>query len=196
MSNEITVKINCSLQEMYEILKNKGFSVIDKFDLEDIYFIKKDIDIKNSSIEDIFKEYILIRKVTQFIPKDFKTNITELKLTLKMKDISTDGTIINQEKIDCQIQNVEQGKKFIEAIGYKNIMTIKEKDIVYEKGDLKLAIKDIENSDDLLEIETVESNTKLDTVDKLIEKLNELQIPINTDNYFVKKAEIELKKVL
>lgn len=113
-----------------------------------------------------------------------------------MKDISTDGTIINQEKIDCQIQNVEQGKKFIEAIGYKNIMTIKEKDIVYEKGDLKLAIKDIENSDDLLEIETVESNTKLDTVDKLIEKLNELQIPINTDNYFVKKAEIELKKVL
>lgn len=196
MSNEITVKINCSLQEMYEILKNKGFSVIDKFDLEDIYFIKKDINIKNSSIEDIFKEYILIRKVTQFIPKDFKTNITELKLTLKMKDISTDGTIINQEKIDCQIQNVEQGKKFIEAIGYKNIMTIKEKDIVYEKGDLKLAIKDIENSDDLLEIETVESNTKLDTVDKLIEKLNELQIPINTDNYFVKKAEIELKKVL
>lgn len=196
MSNEITVKINCSLQEMYEILKNKGFSVIDKFDLEDIYFIKKDIDIKNSSIEDIFKEYILIRKVTQFIPKDFKTNITELKLTLKMKDISTDGTIINQEKIDCQIQNVEQGKKFIEAIGYKNIMTIKEKDIVYEKGDLKLAIKDIENSDDLLEIETVESNAKLDTVDKLIEKLNELQIPINTDNYFVKKAEIELKKVL
>lgn len=181
---------------MYKILENKGFSIIDKFDLEDIYFIKKEINIKNNSINEILKEYILIRKVTQFIPDNFKTMNTEWKLTLKRKNILTDGTIINQEKIDCEIQNVEQGKKFLEAIGYKNIMTIKEKDIVYGKEDLKLAIKNIENSDNLLEIETVENNTELNTIDKLKDKLNELQIPINTDNYFVKKAEIELKKAL
>ena len=31
---------------------------------------------------------------------------------------------------------------------------------------------------------------------KLKEKINDLQIPINTNDYFVKKAEIELKKIL
>ena len=45
MGNEITVRINCSLQEIYNILENKGFSIIDKYNLEDIYFIKNDIDL-------------------------------------------------------------------------------------------------------------------------------------------------------
>lgn len=75
-------------------------------------------------------------------------------------------------------------------------MTIKEKDIVYEKDYLKLAIKDIENGENLIEIETIEDNLDFDTIDKLIKKINELKIPINTEDYYVKKAEIELEKSL
>ena len=58
-----------------------------------------------------------------------------------------------------------------------------------------MAIKDINNGDKLIEIET-EENNDFDTIEKLIKKVNELEIPIYTDNYFVKKAEIELDKVL
>ena len=47
MSNEITVRITCSLQEMYNILQNKGFKITDKYNLEDTYYIKEDIDINN-----------------------------------------------------------------------------------------------------------------------------------------------------
>lgn len=75
-------------------------------------------------------------------------------------------------------------------------MTIKEKDIVYEKDYLKLAIKDIENGENLIEIETIEDNLDFDTTDKLIKKINELKIPINTEDYYVKKTEIELEKSL
>ena len=75
-------------------------------------------------------------------------------------------------------------------------MNIKEKDIVYEKDGLKLAIKDIENGESLIEVETVKDNQKLDTIEKLKAVINELQIPIDTNDYFVKKAEIELKKIL
>lgn len=78
-------------------------------------------------------------------------------------------------------------------MGYKEIMNIKENDIVYGKDGFDMAVKDIENGDNLLEIET---NERFDTVDKLIQKINEIQIPIYTDNFFVKKAEIELDKVL
>ena len=71
MSNEITVSINCSLQEIYNLLENKGFSIVDKYNMEDIYYIQKDIDIKKQAIEEILKNYVLIRKVTHFIPDNF-----------------------------------------------------------------------------------------------------------------------------
>jgi len=74
-------------------------------------------------------------------------------------------------------------------------MCIKENDVVYEREGLQLAIKDIKNGDKLIEVET-EEDEKLNTIDKLIQKINKLDIPIYTDNYFVKKAEIELDKVL
>ena len=58
MSNEITVRITCSLQEMYNILQNKGFKITDKYNLEDTYYIKEDIDIKKQPIKEIFNKYI------------------------------------------------------------------------------------------------------------------------------------------
>ena len=58
MSNEITVSINCSLQEIYNLLENKGFSIVDKYNMEDIYYIQKDIDIKKQAIEEIYSIYI------------------------------------------------------------------------------------------------------------------------------------------
>ena len=181
---------------MYNILKNKGFSIIDKFYLEDIYYIPKEIDVKKQSVREILKRYILIRSIIQFVPDNFINSYNIFNMTFKEKNIALDGSIINQDKKDCQIQNKEQGKAFIEVLGYKEIMTIKEKSIVYGKGELELAVKDVENGDNLIEIETVEGNSKLDTVDKLKVIINELQLPVDTTDYFVKKAEIELKKIV
>ena len=196
MSNEITVRITCSLQEMHNILQNKGFKITDKYNLEDIYYIKEDIDIKKQPIKEIFNKYILIRNITQFRPDNFVDSYNILKMTLKIKNIESDGTITNQCKKDCQIYDMGQGKAFLTDLGYKNIMTIKEKAIVYEKDGLKLAIKEIENGDNLIEIETEKDNPELNSIDKLKEKISELQIPVDTNDYFIKKAEIELKKFL
>ena len=66
--------------------------------------------------------------------------------------------------------------------------------MIYDNNDN--LIKDIENSEKLIEMETIDNDPELDTIEKLKEKINELQIPINTNDYFVKKAEIELKKIL
>lgn len=118
------------------------------------------------------------------------------KLTYKRKQIDENGIILKQEKIDCEVVNFEDGKKFINAIGYKELMNIKENNVVYEKDDLKIAVKEIKNGDNLIEVETVDDNEKLNTIDKIIQKIEELQIPICTNNYFIKKAEIELKKIL
>ena len=133
MSNEITVRITCSLQEMYNILQNKGFKITDKYNLEDTYYIKEDIDIKKQPIKEIFNKYILIRNITQFRPDNFVDSYNILKMTLKIKNIESDGT---------------------------------------------------------------KDNPELNSIDKLKEKISELQIPVDTNDYFIKKAEIELKKFL
>lgn len=196
MSNEITVRIACSLKEIYSILENKGFVLIDKYNLEDIYYLPKNVDVKKQNIEKILKKYILIRKVIQFIPDDFIESYNVIKLTLKNKNIASDGTIISQDKSECEIKDINEGKNFIKALGYKELMTINEKAVVYCKDELKLVIKSVKDIDNLIELETVEDNIELDTIDKLKEKINKLQIPINTDDYFVKKAELKLKKIL
>lgn len=55
---------------------------------------------------------------------------------------------------------------------------------------------------DIINFEEIEKDgmtglgNEFDTIEKLIDKISELELPIYTDNYFVKKAEIGLDKVL
>lgn len=191
MSNEITVKLKCSIKEIFEILENKNFKVVEKYLLDDTYFIPENLDLSCLTPREILSNAILLRDISDYMP------IQKIcKLTFKRKQIDEKGNILKQDKVDCEIINVEDGKKFIKAIGYKELMNIKENDIVYEKDDLKIAVKEIENGDNLIEVETVDNNEELNTIEKLIRKIEELNIPIYTNDYFVKKAEIELEKVL
>ena len=183
-SNEITVKVNVSIKEMEKILINKGFKLSDKFTCEDNYFIPKDVDIKSETIREIIKKAIIIRKVRN-----------DKVLVFKKKNINENGDILEQEKFECDILDIDKAKKFLEAIGYKNVMNIFEEDVCYSKDGLRLALKNIKNGDNLMEVETqnIEGfrNTK-----ELKEKLLKLNLPIDTNNFFVKKAEVELEKVI
>ena len=191
MSNEITVKLKCSIKELCNLLENKGFRIVVKYILDDTYFIPKELDLKDMSNREILSRAILLRDITEFIPER-----KVVKLTFKNKQIDDKGNILKQSKVDCEILNAETGKTFIEAIGYVELMNIKENDIVYEKNGLQIAIKDIRDGDQLIEVETVKENTEFDTIDKIKQKIKELEIPIDTNDYFIKKAEIELSKVL
>lgn len=72
-------------------------------------------------------------------------------------------------------------------------MNIVENDIVYGKDDFEIAIKDIKNGDKLIE---VENNNKINTIEKVKKQIIDLEIPIDDTNFFVKKAEIELDKLM
>ena len=65
----------------------------------------------------------------------------------------------------------------------------------YYKNKFELAIKFIENSDILIEIET-ESNTEWDTIEKIKTIISEMKLPIEKGEYFIKKAENEINKIL
>lgn len=189
-NNEITVKIKVSLDEFYKIIEEKEFWIDHEFSMNDTYFIPETLNLNKMSTREILSKAVLVREIEE------KTSGKVIKkITFKIKNFDDNGNILSQEAVNCDIKDIEDAKKLLKAIGYREVMCIKENDIVYEKDGLQLAIKDIKNGDKLIEIET-EDNDDLNTIDKLIQRINKLDIPIYTDNYFVKKAEIELDKVL
>ena len=72
-------------------------------------------------------------------------------------------------------------------------MNIIEDDIIYYNDKIELAIKDIYNGDLLIETET---NKNITTIEELKRIIESLEIPFEKDNYFVKKAEERLGKIL
>lgn len=188
MSNEITVKIKGNLKEFYKMLEERNYKIVDKFTIDDTFFIPKNLEIDNITTREILSKAVLIRNIV----KDGKSI---KKITFKIKDIDKNGNILSQSKIDCDILNIDDAKNLLDAIGFKEIMNIKERDVVYEKDGIPLAIKNIANGDNLIEVET-EDKDGFRTIEELKETINKLDIPIETDNYFVKKAEVELEKIL
>ena len=191
MSNEITVRLKCNIKEMCNLLENKNFIVTDEYCLNDTYFIPKELDLENITHREIISKAIILREIIETM-----SNKKIVKLVFKTKQIDINGDILSQKKYECEILNVKDGETFIDSIGYKKLMTIKEYDKSYEKDDFKITIKDIENGEKLIEIETVEDNKELDTIEKIKDKVNQLELPLDTNDYFVKKAEIALKNIL
>lgn len=172
-------------------METNNFEINEEFYLHDKYFIPKALKLQNLIIREILSKAILLRNFDEEIP-----NRKQYKLTFKTKQIDKDGMILKQDKVECEIASIEDVEKFLKSIGYHEIINIKENDVVYEKEGLKIAIIEIENGDKLIEVETVDGNKELDTIEKIIQKLEYLNIPVDKSNYFVKKAEIELEKIL
>lgn len=187
-NNEITVKVTSSKEELITNLKRKGFNTGRTFILDDYYFIPNELNIENLGTREIISKCIIIRNI-------FDNDIYKKKITYKIKEFDNNGDILSQKAINCDIYDIEQAKQLLEAIGYHQIMNIKEDNIIYFKDNLELAIKDIRNGDILIEIETV-PNSDLDTIDKLKKAITNLEIPIVPNEFFIKKAEIELDKIL
>ena len=184
--NEITIKVTCSNDELIKHLTNKGFNEGRKFTLDDYYLIPKDMYIEKLTTREILAKAVIIR----YIVDDGK--IIQ-KITFKKKNINEKGEILSQKATNCDILDFRAGINLFSELGYYEIMNIKESDVIYYKDNIDLALKFIENSNTLIEIET---NDNFDTIDKLKRLVNEIEIPIEKDTYFVKKAEDELNKIL
>ena len=186
--NEITVKVLCSENELLDCLIKQGFKEGRTFSLDDYYYIPSELDIQNMTTREILSKAIILRYIV-----DGEKTIQ--KIMYKIKNIADNGDIISQKAINCDVLNIEDAKKLFKSLDYYEIMNIKENDIIYYKNKFELAIKFIENGDILIEIET-EANTEWDTIEKIKKIISEMKLPIEKGEYFIKKAEIELNKIL
>ena len=83
MSNEITVKLKCNINEISKILESKGFSIVGKYYLDDTYFIPNDLKLNEISVRKILSKAMLLRNIAEELPSEK----TIYKLTYKQKGI-------------------------------------------------------------------------------------------------------------
>lgn len=184
--NEITIRILCSKEELIKHLEEKGLKKGRKFRLNDHYLIPKKLKIEELTVREILSKAVIIRN----IDNDGKS---VNKITFKNKNINEKGEIVSQTATSCEVFDYTEAIRLFEELGYYEIMNIIENDIIYYNDKIELAIKDIYNGDLLIETET---NNNITTIEELKEIIERLEILFEKDNYFVKKAEETLDKIL
>lgn len=189
-TNEITVRVKGDLNDFYKNIEEKGFKVEDKFKMDDTFFIPENLDLENMSAREILTKAVLVRIVERGNGRIVKN------ITYKRKVFDEQGNILSQSKVECDVLDIEDAKRLLTAIGYKEIMRIKESDIAFEKDGFSFAVKDIENGEKLIESEANPDIEDMNTLDKIKIMFDKYEIPIYKDDYFIKKAELELNKIL
>ena len=187
MENEITVEVNTSYEELDKILKEKGFKIVEEYTVDDIYMLNKNIDISNLSKLEILSNCVLVRNITP----NYKY------LTYKHKEYASNGDIINQYKVDCEIENIDKAIKFMEAINYKVLFNLFDKLIIYSNDKIELAIQLVDNHIYIeVEDDCKRIGIKYNTIEEMKKELDSYDLPYEKNNYFVKKAEIKLKEIM
>ena len=184
--NEITIRILCSKEELIKHLEEKGLKKGRKFRLNDHYLIPKTLKLEELTIREILSKAVIIRN----IENDGKI---VNKITFKKKNINEKGEIVSQAATSCEVMDYTEGIRLFEELGYYEIMNIIEDDIIYYNDKIELAIKDVYNGDLFIETETNKNITTIEELKKIIENL---EIPFEKENYFVKKAEETLDRIL
>ncbi len=190
-NNEITVKLNATKQQMLNLLIEKGFELKATQYLKDCYFVPKTLNIKNNSVRNILSKAVIIRSLYT----EDKNTCKSIRLCFKQKVFNNEDEIVEQTSYNIEIANQEDAKNFLNAIGYTQILNINEYEYQLTKDNIMFEIKEVVNGILLMEIETIE-DSKFNSIEKIKQYLIELNLPVDYSNLFVKKAEIELQKVL
>lgn len=190
---EITVKVNNTLDEVDKILTKQNFKIIRKSKIEDEYLTLNKKDLTKENIIDVLKSSILVRNI--------KTEDKELKMiTYKIKEYK-DDTVISEEKINVNIDNINNAIKLFNKLGFEKLINVKYDVIVYSNDSYEFAFQNVHNLGLLMEMEHPDDFTGYEYEDILKEKEKMLDIVKKynlsiEDDYDIKKAyELILKNI-
>ncbi len=185
LEKEITVRVNCTYDLLHNDLINKGFKIVEEYQVNDIYLAPTSINIESCSVFEILQSCILLRDIV---------GITK-KLVYKYKKYNESNEILEQGKVQCVVDNIEDSLKFMEKINYKNIFTVEDKCIVYSNNEIVLVAQIVNDKYIFIEIEDTNEHTNkvYNNVEDMKKDLTELKLDCDFSNYSVRKAEIIFK---
>ena len=176
LENEITVNINMSKNDLINLLENDNYKKNNSYIVNDFYYVQNDANLNKNSL-DVLSKCIIVRSID-----DRKHYIM-----YKHKEYDENENIIKQGKSKVQVINREDAKVFLETAGYKELIKVVDYIDVYEKDGLEINVEEVNNKYLFIE---VEENKKYNSVEKLIQALDNTNIDFDKSNYFVKKAKI------
>lgn len=185
---EITVEVDCTLEELIRIIENKGFKLKETYDLKDIYLINKNEE--KSDYLTMLSNCVLIRDI---IEENKETKM----LTYKYKKYNDKKEIIKQGKVNVKIDDIENLKILFENLGFEELIRINDHMLVYATDKDEFVIQSVNNKHIYIEIEDKcnYANRFYNSVDEMKSVIINNNIPIKNNNFFVKKAEIELQEI-
>lgn len=185
---EITVQVFEGKKDIFAKLEDLGFEIVEKYQLNDWYYIKVD-DIKNMSYKDLLRHSILARQV---ISDEVKSQIC-----YKNKEYDNFGNVICEHKIRTKIDDLDNAREIFKRAGLNNYCTVVNHSTVFKKGDICFALQDVEGLGIFIEYEEDDTMPKnLSNEEKMqymFEIVNNLGLKIG-DEKSCKKVEMILNK--
>ncbi len=188
METEITVFVKSDYETLKKELENNGFEIKEEFEIIDDYMISNDVDLSELSKLEILQKCILVRDIV---------NIKK-ELLYKYKKYASNGDIIEQGKVECPVIDIKKAIHFMESINYKKLFKIYDRCIVFANEESELVVQLVNDKHIFIEMESECEyiNRKYCSVEEIKKDLNRYHLPIDSSNYFVKKAEFVLSEVL
>ncbi len=185
---EITVEVSYTLKELIEILNKNNFKLKQTYDVNDIYMIDKNY-LKEKDPLKLLNHSLLLRHI-------ILENREKKLITNKQKIYNDKKEIIKQSKIDLKVYSIKEAKDFFETINYQELIKINDHLLVYANKEDELCIQMVNDKHIYIEIENNCSfiNKVYDNIEEMKKVFKKYNIKIKDNNYFVKKAEIELNE--
>ena len=186
---EITVETKLSFEELDKVLKENGFVIKEVYDVFDKYLTKKE-DIDKSDCLKTLSKSILIRNVKDGNDKKY--------IMYKYKKYNKNNEIVKQGSIKCNTDSLEKAEELFNALEYYKLIEINDHITVYANDKTELNVQEVNGKHIYIEMEQTCNyvNKKYINVNEMIYDLESYLIPYEKGNYYVKKAEIELKEEL
>lgn len=185
---EITVEVDTDLTSLQMILEKNGFELKEVYDLNDIYLINK--DDKHGEYLSMLNRCVLIRNI---IEENKETKM----LTYKYKEFNDKKEITRQGKININIDNIDNTILLFKKLSFEELIRINDHMLIYATDKDELTIQCVNEKHIYVEIEDKcnYANRFYNSIDEMKDVIINNSIPIKNNNYFVKKAEIELQEV-
>lgn len=118
-------------------------------------------------------------------------------LTYKYKEYNKNKEITKQGKINIKVDDIDNSKLLFEKLGFEELIKIYDKLYVYATDRDELVVQSVNNKHIYIEIEDKchYANRFYNSIDEMKAVIIDNSIPIKNNNYFVKKAEIELQEM-
>ena len=183
---EITVEINTSLKNLESLLKENNFKIKEIYDINDIYLLNKNIE-KSNNILELLKNCVLIRHIIEK-NKEYKM------ITYKYKEYNDKNEITKQGKINCYIDSIDEAEQLFKYLNYEKLLEIYDHSFVYSNGEDEFVVQCVNNKHIYIEVEDkchyIDKEYK--NIEEMKKVINKYNIPIKSNDYFVKKAEVEM----